>query len=56
MKAPDTLLLQIDRYIDGELSANELTDLLIRCDSEANGWETCALALIVQKSKQLRYR
>lgn len=46
MKEPDTLLVQIDRYIDGELSANDLTDLLIRCDSESNGWETCALALI----------
>ena len=46
MKNSDTLLQQIDRYIDGELSADELTDMLIRCDSESNGWETCALALI----------
>ena len=41
------LRTQIDRYIDGDLSADELTTLLCDCESSnGDSWRQCALSLI----------
>lgn len=36
----------IDRYVDNELSAEQVTALLHRLDTEPDAWKTCALSLI----------
>lgn len=42
----ENLQRDIDRYVDGELGPDDLTELLRRCESEPEGWKLCAMALI----------
>jgi anti-sigma factor RsiW len=41
---------QIDRLVDGELSGNERRELLLRLESEPDGWRRCALAFLEAQS------
>ena len=38
--------LQLDRLVDGELSADERRELLLSLDARENGWRRCALAFL----------
>ncbi|WP_435018944.1 hypothetical protein TA3x_000935 [Tundrisphaera sp. TA3] len=47
MRLPgDELTLQIDRLVDGELGEAERRALLLRLESDPDGWRRCALAFL----------
>ncbi len=42
--------LQLDMLVDGELSEEERREVLLRLDSEPDGWRRCALAFLEAQS------